>query len=157
MVAGADLPWSRVLSPATLGRSVCASVYSGIFSNGTPRSGGPAIADRGAWGGFRVACDAQYSGVRGVRSVVCVECDVSRRRAIVAKPQAQQRGMALAVAGTAGAHEPFQCAGRGDFHRHWHGAGIYLGGPAHRSILVLRFQICDHVGGAVSVSSVLPI
>ena len=110
----------------------------GFFLTAHSGARGPAIADRRAWGRFRVSRHAEYSGVRGVRAVLRAEPDLSRRRALAAQPQAQQRGVAPALAGTAGAHEPFERARRRDLHRHRHGAGIHLGGSAHRPILVLR-------------------
>src|ERR1700722_6992532 len=120
MAAGADVSCSRVLSSAALGRGVRGAVYSWIFFDCAPGARGPAIADSGAWRSFRLARHAQYPGIRGLRAVVRVERDLSRGRAIVAKPQAQQRSLALAVTGIARAHEPLKRARGGDFHRHWH-------------------------------------
>jgi hypothetical protein len=156
VAAGADVFGSRVLSPAALRRGVRGAVYSDVFFDCPPGTRGPAFADRCARRGFRAACHAQYFGVRGLRAVVRVERDLSRGRTIVAKPQAQQRGVALAIAGTARADEPLKRARGRHFHRHWYGPRIHMGRPAHRSILVLRSQICDHAGGVGSLFVVLP-
>src|ERR1700675_3268552 len=106
MAASADLSRSRVLSPAALGRRVRSPVYSGVFFDCPSGARGTAFADRCARRGVRAACHAQYFGVRGLRTVARVERNLSRGRTIVAKPQAQQGGVALAVPGTARAHEP---------------------------------------------------
>src|SRR6266403_1994455 len=156
LAAGADVPGTGAVSQTALRGSFRPAVHLGVLSRGAPRAGGPAAATGFAGSRFRVSCDLEHSGVRGVRSLVCTQPDFPGRGEAPAQARTREHGLATAAAGATGAHEPVQRAGGTCFDRDRDGAGIRLGGPAHGPILVLRSEVCGHAVRALAVRALFP-